>query len=352
MRVLHSYCLNYNLGDHALGIGVKNLLRHFLPIELIGETNLQGREFNQYYIENVVNRLYELLVIGGGGIIHGAHWPQGWFWLIEKNRIRTIKIPFLVYGAGYNYFPGETGIPKRGIEHLRETVRSALCFLVRNDGSKERLLEETGIDAAEVPDPGFHVGLNTEFSRPVAEDYVVLQLANDKVDNRYHNTSKECFVKEIRRVARRINRHLRVFVMPHVYQDVELCRAVAHNLPGVQVVDFGRYAFDHAERIIGFYKYAHFVIAMRGHAQIIPISFNVPILSIETHLKNRGLMKKLGLLEFNVGVSTPNLSDTCIAIAENIQRLHSRMVERYRAINKRLWRETHDAWRRIVDRLS
>ena len=84
MKVLHSYCLNYNIGDYALGIGVKNLLRQYFNIELIAETNLQGRTFDEYYITNVVNKLYNLLLIGGGGIIHGAHWPQGWFWLIEK----------------------------------------------------------------------------------------------------------------------------------------------------------------------------------------------------------------------------------------------------------------------------
>ena len=46
MRVLHSYCLNYNIGDYALGIGVKNVLRRFLDVDLIGNTNLQGRVFD------------------------------------------------------------------------------------------------------------------------------------------------------------------------------------------------------------------------------------------------------------------------------------------------------------------
>ena len=96
MRILHSYCLNYNLGDYALGIGLKNLLRSFLPVDFIGNTNIQGREFNEYYINEVVNKRYDFLVLGGGGLIHGSHWPNGWFWLIKQELIKQIKIPFML----------------------------------------------------------------------------------------------------------------------------------------------------------------------------------------------------------------------------------------------------------------
>ena len=137
MRILHTYCLNFNIGDYALGIGVKNLLRNYLEVDSIGETNLQGTVFNEYFINEVVNKKYDLLVIGGGGIIHGAHWPNGWFWLIEKDLIKTIKIPFIVYGVGYNYFKDEQGIPPHGIEHLMETHKQATYFSIRNDGSYE-----------------------------------------------------------------------------------------------------------------------------------------------------------------------------------------------------------------------
>jgi hypothetical protein len=91
MRVMHTYCLNYNFGDYALGFGVKNMLRNIFNVSYIAETNLQGQIFDDYFI-NIVNENYDLLVIGGGGIIHGAHWPQGWFWLIEQKNIKKIKI--------------------------------------------------------------------------------------------------------------------------------------------------------------------------------------------------------------------------------------------------------------------
>ena len=92
MRILHTYCLNHNIGDYALGIGLKNLLREYIKVDFIGDTNIQGRVFDEYYIKEVVNKKYDLLVIGGGGIIHGAHWPNGWFWLIDIELIKEIEI--------------------------------------------------------------------------------------------------------------------------------------------------------------------------------------------------------------------------------------------------------------------
>lgn len=61
MRVLHAYRLNYNLDDYALGIGMKNLLRYNFDIDYIGETNLQGREFNEYYINEVVVKFHHVV---------------------------------------------------------------------------------------------------------------------------------------------------------------------------------------------------------------------------------------------------------------------------------------------------
>jgi polysaccharide pyruvyl transferase WcaK-like protein len=184
MRVLHAYCLNYNIGDYALGIGERNLFRKYLDIDFIGTTNIQGRCFDEYYINEVVNKRYDLLVIGGGGIIHGSHWPNGWFWLINKKNIKKIKIPFIIYAAGVNYWENEK-IPNNAVEHLKETFEYAKYFSVRNDGSLEKIKREAGITPFEIPDPGFHVGIDTDYPKLLGKKYVIIQLANDKQDSRF-----------------------------------------------------------------------------------------------------------------------------------------------------------------------
>lgn len=352
MRILHTYCLNHNIGDYYLGIGVKNLLRKYLEIDLIAETNLQGTVFNEYYIENVVNKKYDLLVIGGGGIIHGAHWPNGWFWLIEERLIKAIRIPFIVYGAGYNYFSNEGGIPEIGRSHLKETINRSAFFSVRNDGSINRLTEQIGIETPEIPDPGFHINLDRKFECQEEGPFVVIQLANDKPEFRFTSTrSQNYFVAEMRKVISSLSKRYKVILAPHVHDDVSLSYQVAESMPNTHVWDFSRYAFDRVTESIGFYEKAQFVLAMRGHGQIIPIAFDTPVISLENHPKHIGLMEKLGIGNYNVPLASENLSE---AILDKVAKLESNIYEyktQLTRINKELLYQTAKAFETIKSRL-
>lgn len=345
MKVLHSYCLNFNIGDYYLGIGVKNLLRRYLPVELIAETNLQGTVFNEYFIDNVVNKKYDLLVIGGGGIIHGAHWPNGWFWLIREELIERIKIPFIVYGAGYNYFADEGGIPPVGKLHLAKTLRHAAYFSVRNDGSQTRLRDQTGIDASVVPDPGFHINMDRTYENPENEPFVVVQLANDKPEHRFRGAEGEdAFVAGLRQSVTSLSRKYKVILAPHVHDDLAISQRVAEGIDNTTVWDFSRFAFDRSVESVGYYQNAEFVIAMRGHGQIVPFAFGTPVISLENHPKHVGLMHELGVEAFNLPVTTPDLGS---ALEARIAMLESQLPS-YRAKlqvqNERLDEQTRRAF--------
>jgi len=318
MKILHAYCLNYNLGDYALGYGVKKALRELLPVELIAEVNLQGQVFNPYFID-IVNKNYDLLVIGGGGIIHGAHWPQGWFWLIEQELISTLKIPFMVFAAGYNYFKDEEGIPEVGVRHLQETAKLARLFSVRNDGSYERLKAQTGIDAKMIADAGFWIGRNETFARPqhLQQEYIVVQLANDKPEHRIGSGLQyDQFIKNLRQAIIALSKKYHIVMAPHVYADIAMSKEVAEGIANVSIWPFSEFAFDKVEHIFSYYEHATCVLGMRGHGQIIPLSFGVPTISLENHHKHRELMEHIGLGQFNVSVSDPMLSEKIINLVE------------------------------------
>lgn len=347
MRILHAYCLNYNLGDHALGFGAKHLLRQALPVTSIGEVNLQGQVFDPYFID-VVNRNYDLLVLGGGGIIHGEHWPQGWFWLVEQALIQTIKTPFIVLAAGYNYFKDEDGIPERGKRHLVETARLARLFSVRNDSSHARLQADTGISADILADPGFWVGRNRSFDRPgdIPDSYVLLQLANDKLDHRLHGSmGYEDLVGRLRTLVTRITRDHHVLFCPHVLADLDLSRDVARDLGNVSIIPFHRFAFDNVSGLFPYYQHANAVIAMRGHGQILALAFGTPTISLENHYKHRGLMEDMGLDRFNVAIERPDLVEAVIDGMQNA-------ISAKDAIKKQVSIRLDTLWDESVSRLS
>lgn len=347
MKILHSYCLNYNIGDYALGIGLKNILRSFLKVDLIGNTNIQGRVFDEYYINEVVNKRYDLLVIGGGGLIHGSHWPNGWFWLIDKSLIKTIKIPFIVYGVGNNYFTDEI-IPDRAAAHLQETYKYANFFSVRNDGSQKRLLEQTGINAEVVPDPGFHVGINSEYDKPEKNKYVIIQLANDKPEDRYKdNQQRQKFINSIKKVVKTLSLKYKIIFAPHVYDDIELCKEVMKDVPNCVMWDFGYFAFDHVDKAVSYYKYAEFVLAMRGHAQILPIAFNTPVISMQNHPKHIGLMRELGLSEYNVDIQDDKFESILQDKIKKVEYNKSDLFMSYEEINVTLHKNTEVALSKI-----
>jgi polysaccharide pyruvyl transferase WcaK-like protein len=352
MRILHAYCLNYNVGDYALGFGVKNAIRSFLDVDLIGQTNLQGREFNEYYIHEVVNKRFDLLVIGGGGIIHGAHWPQGWFWLIEPHLISELRIPFIVYGAGYNYFEDETGIPERGIRHLHITHEHAAYFSVRNDGSYDRLKKATGISADVIPDPGFHVPLNRDWGPALDHNFVVIQLADDKSEMRYGSASaKQKTVDQLRDVVTWLTKRYEVILIPHVFEDIPISRAVAHGLDGCRVLDFSRYAFDQCESVMRYYRDARFVLAMRGHGQIVPIGFGTPVITFSRHAKIAGMMKELGLQEYNVPMND-EFRPSIEAVIGRIENNYDAMKQRIAQINFDLLAQTKAQFQKIRRQLQ
>lgn len=347
MRILHTYCLNYNLGDHALGYGQKKALRELLNVDFIAETNLQGQHFDEYFID-VVNKRFDLLVLGGGGIIHGAHWPNGWFWLIPEELIGALRIPFIVYAAGYNYFKDEDGIPPHGVSHLKTTAKHSRLFSVRNDGSHDRLFDDTGIKADVIADPGFWVSKDETFPLPSVPDknYVLIQLADDKPEHRFGSMDERArVVEELRAQVSRLSTEYHVVLAPHVHDDIKISREVIDGIENASIWPFSDFAFDRVERIFGYYEHAKCVVAMRGHGQIVPLSFGVPTISLENHDKHRELMRGLDLTEYNVNISEPGeLACLYPLVIEAIAKrpmLHAHM----RSVLDGLWNMTKTVFR-------
>lgn len=351
MKVLHAWCMNYNIGDYFLSMGVKNLLRKYFPVDFIADTNIQGQYFTEYYINEVVNKKYDLLVIGGGGLIHGYHWPNGWFWLCDKDLIKTIKIPFIVYGVGNNYWENQDLLPKT-IEHLNETIDYAVSFSVRNDGSKERLQKQLNKSIDEVPDPGFFVWENFDSDRGSSlteKNKVIIQLANDKPSERFGD-SENLIEKAIADVVNKIPED--VLFMPHVFEDIAMYKQILPRLHRkAEIFDFGKNAFDHIHSFLNEYDKAKYVISMRGHSQIIPIARNIPVICLSNHPKHSGLMKKLGMDDFVIDVNNKITGGKILDLIGKINHEKDYLINLEKKLNSEFHKYTDNYFYKLKEKI-
>ncbi|TNF42373.1 MAG: hypothetical protein EP311_05410, partial [Cytophagales bacterium] len=124
------------------------------------------------------------------------------------------------------------------------------------------------------------------------------------------------------------------------------------GIANTEVWDFGYFAFDHSDEAVGYYKYAEFVLAMRGHGQIVPIAFNTPVISLENHPKHRGLMENLGLVEYNVSLAQDDFQEELIGKINLLEANYFALKEKYQTINQELRTSSESAWGEIKNRLG
>lgn len=336
MNVWHIYARYYNYGDHALGMGVRNLfLKYFSNSLLFKPMDTHSIVFNEGLLNNM-NSTADLLLVGGGGLIH---WCGGndWMFKMPNELIPKIRIPSIVFGVGYNRFRTEAELPNSVVDNLKLLNKKCLGFSVRNDGSKKELLK-LGIETDEVPDPGFF--LDGNYPRPdINHPYVIIQLANDmKAARGYTDADLLTNFKII--TEHIISKGYTVVLCPHVRVDIALSKTLMDSIgpsPFIKMWDWFQVMSDeNCYKGLAYYKYAKFVIGMRGHAQIIPIGMKVPVISIGSHRKNLDLVKTLDIASHYVEVGDAQLGNKVIAMIADIENNYGSLKLKYENIMQEL----------------
>lgn len=303
-KVYHAYAKYYNFGDHALAYGVKNVfLEYFNAQTRFKDIDIHETVFDKKTIEKI-NRFADILIVGGGGLIH-TFGSKFWLFNLDDKNIKLLKTPVCFFGVGYNNF-NSTKLHKGAIKNIKLLKKKALSFSIRNDGSKERL-DNIGLSFEEIPDPGFFVDGN--HPRPKIEgDYVILQIANDAANER--NTNNNTFLQNMVELCKYlIHNNYTVVLTPHCFPDIDVSNKIVQIIQSPKVFSWNWFDIireDNVSKGLGYYKYAAFVIAMRGHAQICPIGMGVPVITIINHPKHLGLLQKLNMMNLWVAVTDQN----------------------------------------------
>jgi len=302
-----------NYGDMAIERSMRRLLslksRHpleFRPIQLkypipITEDHVR-----------LINDTGDMLLVGGGGLLmrgDGFSTQSGWQFNINRKNLHGLEVPLVLYGIGYNRFPGELDFSEEAKEHIFETWEKATLTSVRNRGTQQELKMMGVEEKTIIPDPAMFLEPYKIIIPEIHNKFCVgLNLAGDRIDRRFGGTMKD----DLRKLAYEINQFLldlkfrdresyKVVYIPHVH---EYDSHLSYFLKG----EFHDKFFDLSKElpwlypeqslnvpiIAGIYAQMDVVVGMRAHSNIIPYGQKVPVIGYGMHDKIRYFSQQVG----------------------------------------------------------
>ncbi|MFC1813945.1 polysaccharide pyruvyl transferase family protein [Thermodesulfobacteriota bacterium] len=327
IHVRHFACPGRNAGDNALIDGLIHSFA-FMPNIRFRTMNLRRTVFTRDFIQQL-NRNADMVLIGGGGLLHApmsirkkTDNTSGTLIELSKENMDRFTVPLVIYGVGFNVFPGEKTLPDIARDALLKLIEVSDVFTVRNDGSKKRLMEYLGCEIPKVksiPDPGLYVNsIESDLSNNVTSEInVAIQIAADRLEYRFKNSEMiDAFVNGLCEI---INKHsdITFWLVPHVKKDAEFIKKrMTKNR--ANIVPLLSKTKKDACKIMGFYKKMTLVAGQRGHAIICPFGLGVPVISLVSHDKNKEFMKEVGFPEFAIDVNNSNFVDLFSNLLEKV----------------------------------
>ena len=313
-RICHVGAWAGNFGDSIIQQSIRHHLLSLAQYDLkISYLNCQKIEFTKELIDDL-NNSADLLLVGGGGLIF--YRPQdnslsGWQWNIDIDLIDKIKIPFVVYGVGYNQFEYDNSnfLPVTN-RHLEKTVQKAAIFSVRNNGTKRELARRgcCGDNIIVIPDSGMFIKPKKLTIPGLKKNK--LKIGFNWTSDREEQTFPEPFPESrsgfINNCVDLLNflikkKNAQIFYIGHMSGefDAEIIKILKERLVEEPVII--DHVLEHiyppvAERagyLVDVYRQMDVVIGMRGHANIVSFGQLTPFAGLGTHGKIRYFLEDI-----------------------------------------------------------
>ena len=316
MRLFHFSILppTGNFGDDALTLATKLAVERAVAPEPVEWVDYPVRNHTS---DAVIRRANECdaVLVGGGGLLLCDTAPNsysGWQWACSLRHLAMIEKPIVVLAIGYNRFRGQPEFKPVFSEHLRMLVDKAALFSVRNTGSK-RALGEYGVDMEKVhvvPCPSIFHGAPTGRwqARSERPTRIGVNLAGDRLENRLSGCATD-FPGALRALARTWHgRDWEVHFVNHNWKPESNCQPYIDACPvyseRVHDID-ANWGWEDVNAALGVYMGMDAVVAMRGHAQMIPFGLGVPVCSLISHDKLAWFLEDVGMADTGVDVREP-----------------------------------------------
>ena len=206
----------------------------------------------------------------------------------------------MFYGVGVNIFRGGIEYSPKAKKALQSTINQSKAFGIRNDGSYDKLKNWIGLDVSKVdivPDPGLLHLDRFNIERKETVSVLGFQPAINKSRGINNNRFANEFNLEI------IKDYFKADIsLPHTISDFTFGHPV---IPKHEFINKYR-VFENLDKFLGKYKLVDYVIAMRGHGQMISIGLNIPGIYLSTQDKVRDFSVNNGFENYDVDIREPN----------------------------------------------
>lgn len=299
-----------------------------------------------YELVNKINKKYDLIIIGGGGLFlkdqKGVKNKQSeWQFNINNNNLNKIKIPIFVYGVGFNKFRGQSNFGEKFKKNIKILYKKSLFFGLRNRGSIKQIKKIIG------PKTFFLQPCVTTFINKIEycnkiytkkKNEVSFGFASDRLKFRFGDKKKiKFFIKTL--ISGFIYfKSFKINYVMHKPEDKYFFNFFPQKIKRkVNLVDLSN---SSVKKVIKFYRSQKIVFSMRGHNQLISFGCLSSFFSLVTHDKIKYFCSDNNLLKFSADIQKKNFKKKYLNFIKNFETNNQHLNKKIKIENFKNFKKT------------
>lgn len=282
------------------------------------------------------------VILGGGGLFlcdTNRNDISGWQWPISTEQINKIKTPLYVMGVGYNRFRGQQEFASCFWDNVNALVKKSSFFGLRNHGSIEAIRGYLNNNLKEkvVYHPCATTVISKLYELPVRNDkehFIALNCAFDRSAMRY-GTEQDEVMFAIARVCKKLSANYKIKCYIHCSMDEKICEYLNAVSVEYEMIKLNRTMCE--QEYLSYFVDPELVLAIRGHAQMIPFGCKTPTVSMISHDKLKWFLEDIHHPEWGVEVLDKQFEDKLLEISKYMLSNRELICRQIEEAQNKLW---------------
>lgn len=330
-----------NAGDYILVRSLKRLVEHEVNQNVYWSNVDVRATVTESFIE-ACNRS-QGVIIGGGGFFLKDTNPNdisGWQWPCSLEDMDKIEVPIYVLGVGYNRFRGQEEFAPCFTESINKLVEKSTFFGLRNYGSIRAVRNYLRDDLKDkvVYHPCATTVLSKLYELPerksVQHPFIALNCAFDRAQMRYGDKMDTVMI-QIAHVCKKLSENYKIKCYIHCPPDELVCPYLEQENVSFEKVYLNKEMTEN--EYLRYFTEPELVLAIRGHAQMIPFGCKTPTVSMISHDKLAWFLEDIGHPEWGVEVLDNDFEEKLLHISEYMLENREQICNEIEDAQEHLW---------------